>query len=669
MRAHALLALLLTLALLASSAAGPGPLEAAPVGPAQRPSEAVVELGRRLFFDPAVSRSQARSCASCHDPEHGFGDPSPRSQDDVAVTRRHSPSLIDVALAPRVHWDGEFETLEDLVHARLGPVAGTRGMAGGRSLRAPSLGAHGPAGELGLPALAGLPERGGAGAGSYGPPTRSPGDPTPPTSLPGEPADPVPERPEDRVVTPGSGPLTPGATGREAGADELGPDGAGSDGDGDGRGALRARARERDEAGRAARRLPIDLARVPQVEETLQAAGRYDEAFVAAFGSRTVTTVRLVEAIAAYMRSIRSGEAPLDRWLAGTAEALDASAVRGLELFRGRAGCTACHRMAGARPTFTDQEFHNTGIAWSGRNVGLPAREQVDLDKLAGSDRGREALTGSSKDRRAFRTPTLRDVVRHPPYMHDGSFRTLEGVVRYYAAGGSRDDKQDPAVRRFAASEQDVADLVAFLEALKSYDAPGQAARAWPARAVRQRVRLVDAQRQPLAGWQLRVQAAGDLLPLPDGLAGERVLVTDAAGLVELPRSPRTHWRIVLPEGLQPAGGDLVPDTCAEATLVVPVDGRWSLAVTFATGVAAPEVLVAEHTLELRWPGLGLPRTRLVRLGRPVATDGRETALYEGWQRTDLPPEVTVRLPGDGDGEGHRLRVAGSRALRLDASR
>lgn len=653
-------ALLVALALRDQPAA-----QAAPVGPAPRPGEAVVELGRRLFFDPAVSRSQARSCASCHDPEHGFGDPSPRSQDDVAVTRRHSQSLIDVALAPRVHWDGEFDTLEDLVHARLGPLAGTRGMAGGRTLRAPSLGAHGPAGELGLPALAGLPERGGAGAGSYGPPTRSPGDPTPPTAVPGEPADPVPERPEDRAVTPAGGALTPGG-----GAQDDDPDGPGMRaGAGDGRGALRARAHERDAAERAARRLPIDLARVAQVEETLQEAGRYDEAFVAAFGSRTVTTARLVEALAAYMRSIRSGEAPLDRWLAGTAEALDAAAVRGLELFRGRAGCTACHRMAGARPTFSDQEFHNTGIAWSGRNVGLGAREQVDLDKLDGSDRGREALSGSSKDRRAFRTPTLRDVARHPPYMHDGSFRTLEGVVRYYAAGGSRDDKQDPALRRFAASEQDVADLVAFLQALTSYDAPGQAARAWAARAARQRVRLVDAQRQPLAGWEVRVQAAGDLLPLPDGLAGERVLVTDAQGWLELPRGPRTHWRLALPEGLEPAGGNLVPDTCATATLVVPVDGRWSLAVTFAAGVAAPEVLVAEHALEVRWPGLGLPRTQLLRVGRPVATDGRETALYEGWQRADLPAEVTVRLPGDEDGEGHRLRVAGTRALRLDASR
>ncbi|MFM8980166.1 MAG: cytochrome-c peroxidase [Planctomycetia bacterium] len=657
-----LLVLLPALALLAARSGRPGPAEAAPVGPAQRPAEAVVELGRRLFYDPAVSRSQARSCAACHDPEHGFGDPSPRSQDDVATTRRHSQSLVDVALAPRVHWDGEFDTLEDLVHARLGPVAGTRGMAGGRSLRAPSLGAHGPLAELGLPALAGLPSRA-SGGNPYAPTPRAPSDPTPAPTAPGEPQDPVPERPEDRVVTPADGALTPGGRARE------GEEEAGEQVDGDGRAALRARARQQDEAQRAARRLPIDLARVAQVEETLQAAGRYDEAFVAAFGSRTVATARLVEALAAYMRSIRSGEAPFDRWLAGKAEAMDASAVRGLELFRGRAGCTACHSMAGGRPTFSDQEFHNTGIAWSGHNVGAGAREQLDLDKLAGSDRGREALSGSSKDRRAFRTPTLRDVVRHPPYMHDGSFRTLEGVVRYYAAGGSRDDKQDPALRRFAASEQDVADLVAFLHALKSYDAPGQAARAWPARAARQRVRLVDAQRQPLAGWEVRVQAAGELLPLPDGLAGERVLLTDAQGVVELPRSPRTHWRVALPEGLEPAGGSLVPDTCAEATLVVPVDGRWSLAVTFGSGVAAPEVLVAEHRLELRWPGLGLPRTQLLRVGRPVGTDGRETALYEGWQRADLPPEVTVRLPGDAEGEGHPLRVSGTRALRLDASR
>lgn len=655
MRARRTLRMATSLALLAASALAPRAAQPAPPvgGAVPRAPEAHAELGRRLFFDPAVSRSQGRSCASCHDPEHGFSDTSPRSQDDVAMTRRHSQSLVDVALAPRVHWDGEFESLEDLVHARLGPVAGMRGMAGGRNLRAPSLGAHGPAGELGLPTLSGLAERGASRGDGYAPPGRTPGDPTPPgTPAPDDPSPlaPVPDRPEDRVVTPRDEGPTSGVPSDE-------------------RAALRARSGEREQAERAARRLPLELSRVPQVEETLQQSGRYDEAFLAAFGSRTVTTSRMVEALSAYMRSIRSGEAPIDRWLAGRKEALDEPARRGLELFRGRAGCVACHSMAGARPAFTDQAFHNTGIAWSGHNVARGVREQVDLDKVAGSDRGREGLTGSSKDRRAFRTPTLRDVVRHPPYMHDGSFRTLEGVVRYYAAGGSRDDKQDPALRRFEASEQDVADLVAFLHALKSDEAPGQAARAWAARAARQRVRLVDAQRQPLAGWEVRVQPAGDLLPLPDGLAGERVLVTDAQGLVELPRSPRTHWSVALPEGLEPAGGSLVPDTCAEATLVVPVDGRWSLAVTFAAGVGAPERLVAEHPLEVRWPGLGLPRTLLVRVGRPVATEGHDTALYEGWRRSDLPPDVRVHLPGDEDGEGRPVRIVSQRTVRLDASR
>src|SRR5688500_12522553 len=81
-------------ALLAASApVGAAPERAEPA--ARTVEEAKVELGRRLFFDPVASRSGARSCASCHDPEHGFSDPTPRSDDDVSRTRRHSQTLLD----------------------------------------------------------------------------------------------------------------------------------------------------------------------------------------------------------------------------------------------------------------------------------------------------------------------------------------------------------------------------------------------------------------------------------------------------------------------------------------------------------------------------------------------------------------------------------------------
>ena len=79
-----------------------------------------IELGRRLFYEPHLSRSGQRSCASCHAPEHGFSDPDRVSLDDIGTTRRHSQTLIDSKWNPSAHWDGEFSGVEELVTRRLG---------------------------------------------------------------------------------------------------------------------------------------------------------------------------------------------------------------------------------------------------------------------------------------------------------------------------------------------------------------------------------------------------------------------------------------------------------------------------------------------------------------------------------------------------------------------
>src|SRR6187455_2045664 len=75
------------------------------------PDSALVELGRRLFFDPAVSRRGMRSCADCHDPDHGYTDVEPLSRDDRGPTPRRSQTLIDVADGEWFHWHGEFRKL------------------------------------------------------------------------------------------------------------------------------------------------------------------------------------------------------------------------------------------------------------------------------------------------------------------------------------------------------------------------------------------------------------------------------------------------------------------------------------------------------------------------------------------------------------------------------
>ena len=97
-------------------------------------ADPVIELGRRLFFDPAVSRSGHNSCASCHDPAHGFASDRPREDDDFSTTRRRSQTLVDAALGRAFHWDGEFDRVEDLVAARLGAPHLRRGNGAGGAI-------------------------------------------------------------------------------------------------------------------------------------------------------------------------------------------------------------------------------------------------------------------------------------------------------------------------------------------------------------------------------------------------------------------------------------------------------------------------------------------------------------------------------------------------------
>ena len=152
-------------------------------------------------------------------------------------------------------------------------------------------------------------------------------------------------------------------------------------------------------------------------------------------------------ALASYLRTIRSGNSPFDRYTAGNARALEGLAMRGFDVFRERAGCTSCH----AGPNFTDERFHNTGVAWTGTGF---------------ADAGRFAITGVERDRGAFKTPTLRDLVRTAPYMHDGSLATLGEVIEFYTEGGRSNPNLDPLIRPRPLTAEDKRALVAFLESL-----------------------------------------------------------------------------------------------------------------------------------------------------------------------------------------------------------
>lgn len=203
-----------------------------------------------------------------------------------------------------------------------------------------------------------------------------------------------------------------------------------------------------------------------------------------AFGDTTPTPARIAAALAAYQRTLVAAGAPFDRWRwGGVPEALDAQAQRGFALFAER-GCTQCHTVGARDALFSDGAFHNVGV--QARSEAL-RRQPVAVTLIPGlatqvtpetlrrigvpdaDDRGRHEVTRRAADLRAFRTPSLRNVALTAPYMHDGSFATLEDVLDYYAAGGTpQDAAQDPRIRPFALPAEDRAALLAFLHSLSS---------------------------------------------------------------------------------------------------------------------------------------------------------------------------------------------------------
>ena len=251
---------------------------------------AKVELGRKLFHDRRLSRTQTVACASCHDPGRAFSDTRPLAVGVFGrVGRRHAPALINRGYGRSFFWDGRIRTLEEQV---LKPIQ----------------------------------------------------DPN-------------------------------------------------------------------------------------EMDLTLEEAS-------ARVGMSAVTISR---ALASYLRSILSGNSPYDRFVNGDQKALTIEQQRGMQIFRGRANCTACH----VGPTFSDERFHNTGVAW--RN-----------DRLLDEGRGNGT----------FKTPTLREVARTAPYMHDGSLPTLAEVVEFYSEGGRVNPALDPEIRPLRLTPDERRALIRFLESL-----------------------------------------------------------------------------------------------------------------------------------------------------------------------------------------------------------
>ncbi len=222
---------------------------------------------------------------------------------------------------------------------------------------------------------------------------------------------------------------------------------------------------------------------VGAVLSKIRTTGDYATRFRKVFGERGLTMDTLGMAIAAYERTLVSGDSPFDRWhYGGDENALSEAAKRGYRLFTGKAECAGCHVIGKRWSLFTDHSLRNTGVGYRESMGNTPEHQRVQLApglyaevdrKIIESvgeppppDLGRYEVTQDPTDRWKYRVPSLRNVALTAPYMHNGSLPTLESVVAFYNAGGVPNPELDPLIHPLGLSKSEQADLVAFLESL-----------------------------------------------------------------------------------------------------------------------------------------------------------------------------------------------------------
>ena len=272
-------------------------------------------LGKLLYFDARLSKDQSISCASCHNPYHGFTDPAPTSEGvGGARGERNSPTVINRLFSKEQFWDGRAADLEEQAH---GPLTNPVEM---------KMGSHN------------------------------------------------------------------------------------------------------------------------DVVAACRAVKGYGPLFQKAFGTPEIAMPRIAQAIAAYERTVLSGNSPFDQYMAGEKGALSAEQIHGMELFNGKANCKTCH----AGFNFTDESYHNLG-------VGMDKKDP---------DLGRFKISKAESEKGAFKTPTLRNIVQTAPYMHDGSEASLTEVIEFYNRGGVKNQWLSKEIKPLNLTPAEIQDLVAFLYAL-----------------------------------------------------------------------------------------------------------------------------------------------------------------------------------------------------------
>lgn len=216
----------------------------------------------------------------------------------------------------------------------------------------------------------------------------------------------------------------------------------------------------------------------------------YGKQFKKVFGKsgNDITMKEVMQAIAAFERTIVAGDSPFDRWYFKGEDVLTDAEKRGFDVFVNKGRCVSCHVVEQTTALFTDNRFHNIGVGVNkiqddvGELVGefLSAKAtlaEVDVKVLTDprtSEIGRFAITQGFDDLGSFKTSTLRNIAVTAPYMHDGSIATLRDVVVHYNNGGVTNEG-DPVndflsggIRPLNLTDQEIDDLVAFMESLTS---------------------------------------------------------------------------------------------------------------------------------------------------------------------------------------------------------
>lgn len=192
---------------------------------------------------------------------------------------------------------------------------------------------------------------------------------------------------------------------------------------------------------------PIEMGETHEnIVRKLNGIKGYQQQFRTVFGTNP-NLQGVAEAIAAFERTVISTNSAFDKYAMGDIKAMDAAAVRGMALFKGKARCILCHN----GPNFTDNQFHNLGVPQIG-----PMKK----------DLGRYYVTKDDTHKGAFKTPTLRSITETAPYMHDGVFKNLGEVVDFLNNGGGKNPNLSPLMKVVHLRPEEKMDLINFLKAL-----------------------------------------------------------------------------------------------------------------------------------------------------------------------------------------------------------